>query len=315
MTNPKSKHPTPRGFTLIELLVVIAIIAVLIALLLPAVQSAREAARRSTCKNNLKQLGLAMQNYHEVKELFPYGCLSEGANLSSYGWGTFLLPYLDQQPLYDRLDFNTQRPINFGNATVAAAANTPLEVFMCPTTPLESRYNDQAQLVARSDYAGNNGTFADGIFLRVDDPDNLKNIDAVSIANILDGASNTFAIGEAAFGSLKTNVAIPPDGTTSALGTPVYWLGPVPTTDFDSGNDPRDEHVLKKTDWILGLGGDDDAFGSYHAGGAHFLLCDGSVRFISDNIDSDPTAGTNVNLYRTFQRLGSRADKQPIGDF
>src|SRR4051812_6730319 len=92
-----------RGFTLIELLVVIAIIAVLIALLLPAVQQAREAARRSQCKNNLKQIGLALHNYHDTANTLPPGWIGDptGSNAGNrWGWGTMILPYLDQAPLY-----------------------------------------------------------------------------------------------------------------------------------------------------------------------------------------------------------------------
>ena len=130
-----------RGFTLIELLVVIAIIAILIALLLPAVQQAREAARRTQCKNNLKQLGLAFHNYHDVTKTFPYGW-ELGQNLHLSSWGLMLLPYLDQAPLYNQ--FNTSLPaINEANAvgfqTPAILAQnlqvikTPLTVFMCPS--------------------------------------------------------------------------------------------------------------------------------------------------------------------------------------
>ncbi len=143
------------GFTLIELLVVIAIIAILIALLLPAVQQAREAARRTQCKNNLKQLGLALHNYHDVMKQFPPGFvdqLSSAATASgaavaattqdgNWGWGSYTLPYIDQAPLYNLL--------NVGNRTLLQAANdttnggrrglqTPLEAFRCPsdTAPL-----------------------------------------------------------------------------------------------------------------------------------------------------------------------------------
>ena len=108
MNKPKR---TRKGFTLIELLVVIAIIAILIALLLPAVQQAREAARRSTCKNNLKQIGISLHNYHDVHNAFPPGWIAVENNSpniegeSGFGWGTMLLPYMDQAPLYQQMDF------------------------------------------------------------------------------------------------------------------------------------------------------------------------------------------------------------------
>src|SRR5262245_34451858 len=96
---------TALGFTLVELLVVIAIIAVLIALLLPAVQYAREAARRAQCKKNLKQIGLAIHNYHGVYKLFPLSTASDRNNANTHVWGEMILPYLDQTPLYNLIDF------------------------------------------------------------------------------------------------------------------------------------------------------------------------------------------------------------------
>jgi prepilin-type N-terminal cleavage/methylation domain-containing protein len=129
-----------RGFTLIELLVVIAIIAILIALLLPAVQQAREAARRSQCRNNLKQVGLAIHNYHDAFNTIPPAWISTqfqvaAGDVSHWSWGTFLLPYIDQAPLYSLLQPGTRRldqNLALGGAT-AAALTTPLTVFRCPS--------------------------------------------------------------------------------------------------------------------------------------------------------------------------------------
>ena len=117
-----------RGFTLIELLVVIAIIAILIALLLPAVQQAREAARRSQCKNNLKQLGLATHNYHDSHNVFP---ISHGDTGNSFGWRAMILPYVDQSPLYNKINFNGNI-VDAGNLEIA---QTPLGLFHCPSDP------------------------------------------------------------------------------------------------------------------------------------------------------------------------------------
>ncbi|HWL07066.1 MAG TPA: DUF1559 domain-containing protein, partial [Planctomicrobium sp.] len=136
-----------QGFTLIELLVVIVIIAILVALLLPAVQQAREAARRSTCRNNLKQLGLALHNYHDAHNLFPPSCIvtSPGGTCAGYGAPavsglTLLLPYLGQTPLYNNYDFNVGQNgggsgTSQGRRVNEAAANTNISGFLCPSDP------------------------------------------------------------------------------------------------------------------------------------------------------------------------------------
>jgi prepilin-type N-terminal cleavage/methylation domain-containing protein len=131
-----------RGFTLIELLVVIAIIAVLIALLLPAVQQAREAARRSQCKNNLKQIGIALHTYLEKQKMFPPGYIYNAPDITpnreTWGWAAMLLPELDQAPLFEQLNVNRdtlQQVLATGTAGRANLLRTPLEAFHCPTDP------------------------------------------------------------------------------------------------------------------------------------------------------------------------------------
>lgn len=174
-----------RGFTLIELLVVIAIIAVLIALLLPAVQQAREAARRTQCKNNLKQLGLACHNYHDVSQQFPQNYdgrpLNETVNGSwqgnpgCFGWIVMALPYLDQAPLYNRFNFNDQSggsgSLGWTSQNNTAAASTVLTALLCPSNPQPptlgvdvagcgggGTFNNTK--VGRTDYTGNLGFIA-----------------------------------------------------------------------------------------------------------------------------------------------------------
>ena len=166
-------HQRRRGFTLIELLVVIAIIAILIALLLPAVQQAREAARRSQCKNNLKQIGLAIHNYHDVSRSFPFSWML-GNDFNASVWGVMILPYLDQAPLYNRWDSSV--PAWDTAATVfgfpaspvqgnLAVIRTPLAVYKCPSTPLANVHNYDYSgagfpitfTAARSDYIATSG--------------------------------------------------------------------------------------------------------------------------------------------------------------
>ena len=167
-----------RGFTLIELLVVIAIIAILIALLLPAVQQAREAARRSTCKNNLKQLGIAMMSYHSSNKIFPAQYFNDnGAIFGGHTWtdgskGSYLvqlLPYMDQLALYNKLNFNGAGPDvaaqcrpNSSDMSMCApeyqrvgpggirARRTIIPAFVCPTDPSPNRYNRGARIAMRS---------------------------------------------------------------------------------------------------------------------------------------------------------------------
>ena len=132
-----------RGFTLIELLVVIAIIAVLIALLLPAVQQAREAARRTQCRNNLKQLGVALHNYHDTHRVFPLACIrglqGSSANIEGFGtWLVYLFPYIDQTPLYNTFNFpyvgGTYGLGSYGTVNMATV-NIPIQALMCPSDP------------------------------------------------------------------------------------------------------------------------------------------------------------------------------------
>jgi prepilin-type processing-associated H-X9-DG protein/prepilin-type N-terminal cleavage/methylation domain-containing protein len=300
----RRKRSSCVAFTLIELLVVIAIIAILIALLLPAVQQAREAARRSTCKNNMKQMGLAMHNYHDVHGSFPYGLWDD----DSYGWGTFLLPHLDQTPIFNQLDFNFHMDRS-GNLPVGSLAadvfespgyntvvNTPLSVYLCPSAPLEGRQNGAGP--ARSDYLGCNGTADDGVFVRFTDQANGQD-PIISIRDITDGTSNTFTIGEAAWHSQRLN------GVPDVTDTYPFWVGAV----F------HDEDHMRKTDTRLNVGGDDDSFGSYHTGGAHFLFADGHVKFISENIDANTGVGNNHQAYGTYNKLGTINDGLPIGEF
>jgi len=222
-----AKFVPRRGFTLIELLVVIAIIAILIALLLPAVQQAREAARRTQCKNNLKQIGLALHNYHDVFQTFPIGARGTAEGLYGTNFWAGLFPYVDQAPMFNLLNFNGPStsypygPAGFcGGPCVAASTNgTNLSgvrfVFMnCPSNPqanMVAPFGNAAGGIAIADYAGiagtvgNFGTFVDSrsygdangaTYGSINLGGFFKQNGITRIRDMTDGTTNVIAIGE-----------------------------------------------------------------------------------------------------------------------
>jgi prepilin-type N-terminal cleavage/methylation domain-containing protein/prepilin-type processing-associated H-X9-DG protein len=275
------------GFTLIELLVVIAIIAVLTALLLPAVQEAREAARRMQCVNNLKQVGLALHNYHSANNVFAIGYVAwpnTNTNVTSPGWGwaSALLPVLDQQPLYNATNFNLviEDPSN------STARTTALAIFVCPTDRFTGLFtmtdvNNQPIADAQTNsYAGNfgrdinianNPSSGNGMFVR-----NL----AFGVQNVTDGTSQTATVGER--GSLLTRVPwagainngicrVTPGSPSQSTRTKTAPVEPLARADTNGGTSTN-------------LFFDPDDFYSPHPAGLNFLMCDGSVRFIKASI-------------------------------
>lgn len=331
-----------RGFTLVELLVVIAIIGVLIALLLPAVQQAREAARRMQCSNNLKQFGIALHNYHDTYRTFPPGYLLQdlnGSNLayngtgSSWGWGAQLLPFIEQNALADSLSVGSQSLTNaLDTPALVTLMKQPVQAFLCPSdtapnpnTGHQLKKSSGDEPVATSNYIGNNtshkwhsggrltgyntgeqggwsppgATHAPtGIFWR-----NSK----IGMRDITDGTSNTIAIGERSWrlnnpagGQFVCDAGI-------AIGT------------AHNNEQLTIRHVLGGGAVRINFANNECKYGfsSRHPGGAMFVLCDGSVRFIAETIDHTPAASGSSGSFNnsTFEKLLGRNDGQPIGSF
>ncbi|TWT39328.1 DUF1559 domain-containing protein [Blastopirellula retiformator] len=284
-----------QGFTLVELLVVIAIIGVLIALLLPAVQQAREAARRMQCTNNMKQIGLAMHNYHDTHKLFPPGFNNE----LGWGWGAKILPFIEQTALYDEID-QVNGLMDLSDADILAAVQIPLDAFRCPSD-VAPDLNDKSvpvvvasEEIAYSSYLASMGSYKDATVTQL----GLGMFwpqSRVAFRNVLDGTSNTFLIGEREY-----------QHTIGGL-----WAG---TTTSGPGHQNK-KYILASTNTSDGLINDPTkykGFGSFHPGGANFAFCDGSVHFISETIDATTNSGPNMSLY---QRLGDRQDGLTVEGF
>ena len=304
------------GFTLIELLVVIAIIAVLIALLLPAVQQAREAARRSQCKNNLKQLGLALHNYHDVAGVFPPGVVVQRADpqftegglstnstdpVESWGWGAFLLPYLEQSALYNACKIGSG---DLAERYLTTGVLSPLAAYRCPSdiAPATRSTTRPIATWGTSNYKGNmgnNGGWGAGANGAVFWRDGK-----CGFRDILDGSSNTIAIGEVAWqrGTLKHEAAV-------WAGCRQGMQGDCADDVVASGRAPINTNATNAN--ILA-----ESFSSVHTGGAHFLLADGAVRFISENVQFIANGESNTSAAdSTYEFLLHRNDGRVVGEF
>ena len=295
-------HPriSSRGFTLIELLVVIAIIAVLIALLLPAVQQAREAARRSQCKNNLKQMALAMHNYSGIHGMFPIGSNQYNhtglvGDRGFMGWAIGILPLVEQKNLYNLYNHNADSL----SSTNEAVRTQSIPVYNCPSDPNIGKLLTPAtgaccgRVFATSSYRGVSGRsdgfgyYDDARHFPLDAADKgmLTAIgDGVSptrFADIIDGTSNTLLVGEGHTQTFPTRGSFWSHTYTSyALGSITIGY-PVPSFGI------TDYATCENTANTLGVSNDacKRFFGSMHTGGAQFAQADGSVSFISKSID------------------------------
>ncbi len=278
-----------KGFTLIELLVVIAIIAILIALLLPAVQQAREAARRSACKNNMKQIGLALHNYHDVHRIFPPGGFdvnlagTAGADIS---YAVMILPYLDQAPLYEDFDLN----VTYKTGINSSLRNSRPPVFLCPSSSQEKdkvesgishdalhyygnmgpRGTNPVTNVAYSEQAVPTRVYAEqGVLLSVGNP-SYTSIRKVRMRDITDGTSNTIMVGESSIKVVSNDTSAyrswSRGGAGLAAGAKNVTMGINVDIEFSSNFN-------------------DISFSSQHTGGCHLLFADGSVHFTSENVD------------------------------
>ena len=317
-----------HAFTLIELLVVIAIIAILIALLLPAVQQAREAARRTQCKNNLKQLGLALHNYHDTHRSFP-----NQAATSLYGYSAIaqILPYIDQGNLYNAMDFT--QPLQVGlpwrpqvNPAAADIVKRPLVVLLCPSESGNPIYTDaNGAEWAGSNYLVNGGSGLTRNYCSSENDGLFWRGSKTRFRDITDGSSNTAFLAETLFGNrgpdtttlldpqrqLKRISGGPPCGIDSdamiAMPASRYegrrsgaWSLSTGYHSLVHGYLPPNSDIPDHTHHGEVLSGPR----SQHTGGVQISLCDGSVRFLSENID-----------IQTLHDLFARNDGNVIGEF
>jgi prepilin-type N-terminal cleavage/methylation domain-containing protein/prepilin-type processing-associated H-X9-DG protein len=329
---PSGRRPGWRGFTIIELLIVIAIMGMLVGLLLPAVQAAREASRRSQCTNNLKQIGLALHNFHDARRCFPAGYIDGNTNSAStpdndvgpgWGWASYLLPFVEEQAIYEQINFSQGVGVGSNNAVSQQqpipVSQQPIAVYQCPsdaflqTFPVyNSSLTNIIATVAPGNYlgcngwvecfnnaggnyqpssdggtaedgdAGGTGLAGDGLFYR-----NSRN----SFKRVTDGTSKTIFVGE------RSSNHSPSTWTGAVAGgqCPAWMAGQTP---FSPPPGPAYDNADFGEALVLAHGNashvpcadfpifDPDTFYSMHTGlGANFLFGDGSVHFLTNEID------------------------------
>jgi len=284
--------PCRKAFTLVELLVVIAIIGILVALLLPAIQAAREAARRTQCVNNLKQLGLGLQNYHDVYKKYPPGAVA--ADRAS--WSLFILPFIEEQNLYEKFKAAataaTQKlESTYPPTSAADLGGAPLGQYRCPSDTGEAT-NDNFDSFGTSNYPGSVHILFDGSKIRM--------------ADITDGTSKTLAFAERAkcaapFKSLGAIWAAKRKGTGASYGFEVKQpIGTPYAGTLGSTCCGDDIGTVTRS-----------AVNSLHPGGVNVGLCDASTRFLTSTTASNPTLGDNNGNY-LWQNLYNRNDGNTV---
>jgi prepilin-type N-terminal cleavage/methylation domain-containing protein len=243
------RRPRNHGFTLVELLVVVGLIGVLVALLLPAVQAAREAARRTQCQNNLKQIGLGLIRYHDQHGTFPVGCVEwrpwGNTTYRQLAWSAYLLPYIEQQPLFERLDLS----LAFDDPANAVAAATVLPVLLCPSVPAE-----HLSLTSGRGPTHYGGIFGERITSPNNPPKGVMLFDqAIPIREVLDGATYTLIVGE--------------------------------DSQFSDGEWVNGRNIFDQAYAINAAPEIENDIRSEHPGGANGVTCGGSVHFLTEEID------------------------------
>ena len=349
-----------KAFTLVELLVVIAIIGILVALLLPAVQAAREAARRTQCNNNLKQIGLGMQNYHDTyaQKSFPMGVVPRailsqhlGPNEVQVGratgfwtWGVYILPFCEQENLHQSL---APGEILFPFAPSGRGESTPIDFYQCPSDShpdISERGYVVSSQFSVSNYVGNAGThlvprwaitikngssnvtyddnqpwthaelLGHGGYERVHNGI-LYPLSSVRISGIRDGTANTILVGERDYKDTHHGNHLGASWVASrntGTGLNAFWINFEQTRVYPtyasltivghedaSGTNPARDATF----WIPNST-NPNSYSSQHPGGSQFVLCDGSVRFISETID-----------LATYSDLGNAEDGDTLGEF
>ncbi len=319
-----------RAFTLIELLVVIAIIAILVALLLPAVRQAREAARRSSCKNNLKQLGVACHNYHDTHGMWPPGTMSDQERISTNeecgrrrgSWMYAILPQMEQKNVFEQINPNV--PMN--NGSNRNARGTHIEPYVCPSDTNATSANKGSRCggnYARASYAGNGGEQAVNVvrgqlWTRFSAARRgvFGNNGSARMRDITDGTANTVAIWEVAAGRDGNDMR----GVWAPGRPAVVLTGGCDQGDcqgINGGSNPgwapddvryiQNKRIRDSNPRILaGWGGADSQHGpkSYHTGGCQALMADGSTHFFSENLS-----------LTVYEDLSTSAGGEVVGEF